>query len=263
MTNAAITVTADDFLARQLAAAAAKPIRNFHARNSWFIRDVVAIRFGIRELVPERTKEAGESDERLFLPACFRNGSLPSQPARTQGGGQVLIELEVDRFGRVSEAKVLRSTLPFTAILREAVQDWRFKPARTKGEDEGREPIESRVLVAGWFRPPTLYSGAMTGEPTKDVADPSVDLVYPRSTVMPGYPPDGRGDQVVLIEVEVGHDGSVFEARILRSAGSFGSVALDAARQWDFRPAQWEGENARTFFYVVFGFREPVTAVKP
>jgi TonB family protein len=263
VTTAAITVSADDLLARQLAVAGAKRIRYFHTRNSWSIRDVVAIRFGARELVLERTKKGGESGAKRLLPACFRTGSLPSQPATTQGGGQVLIELKVDRFGRVSDAKVLRSTQPFTALLREAVQDWRFEPARKIANDEGREAIESRVLVAGWFPPPTLYSGAMPGEPPKEVAEPSVDLAYPRSTVTPGYPPDGRGNQVVLTEVEVGKDGSVVEATILRSAGGFDSVALDAARQWDFRPAQWEGEAARTFSYIVFGFREPVTVVKP
>jgi TonB family protein len=131
------------------------------------------------------------------------------------------------------------------------------------GEDGEKKPMESRVLIAGWFRPPTLYSGAMPGEPPKEVAEPSNDIAYPTLTVTPGYPPDGRGDQVALVEVEVGEDGSVVEARIIRSVGGFDSVALDAARQWKFRPAQWEGKAVPSLSYVVFGFREPVTVVKP
>jgi TonB family protein len=131
------------------------------------------------------------------------------------------------------------------------------------GEYGEQKPVESRVLVAGWFRPPTLYSVAMPGEPPKEVAEPSDDIAYPTSTVTPSYPPNGRGDQVALVEVEVGKDGSVVEARIIRSIAGFDFVALDAARQWKFRPAQWEGKAVPSFSYVVFGFREPVNVVKP
>jgi TonB family protein len=102
----------------------------------------------------------------------------------------------------------------------------------------------------------------MPGEPPEEIAPPSAELAFPTSTVTPGYPPDGLGDQVVLVEVEVGKDGSVVETRILRSARGFDSSTLDAARQWEFTPAQWEGEEVASFSYIVFGFREPVTVMK-
>jgi TonB family protein len=128
--------------------------------------------------------------------------------------------------------------------------------------ETGEEAVEARVLVGGWFRPPTLYSGAMPGDAPKEVAEPSAELAFPTSTVTPRYPPDGLGDQVVLVEVEVGKDGSVVEARIIRSARGFDSVALDAARRWKFRPVQLGGEAVTVFSYIVFGFREPVTVIK-
>jgi TonB family protein len=262
-TSAAGETTIDDLLAYELSARAAQTAaRNFGCSGSHdgrYVPEFVAVRFGVSR-PGAQTTEPGDG---RFVAPRLRSGSLPTQPVTTPGGGEVLIELQLDTSGSVSEAKVLRSTPPFTSLLREAVLDWRFQPARVTGETGEYEPVESRVLVAGWFRPPALYSGAAAGEPPEDITEPSAEIARPTSTTTPGYPPDGRGDQVVLVEVEVDRQGSVVEARVVRSAPGFDSVALDAARRWKFRPAQWEGEAVPSFSYIVFGFREPVTVVRP
>jgi len=198
-----------------------------------------------------------------MTPARFESGALPAQPLMTQNGGEVFLELDVDASGRVSGVRTLRSTPPFTDLLREAVQGWRFEPARETGEAEQPTAVESSVLVAGLFRPPTLYSGAMPGQPPQDVAGASIDLPFPSSTATPAYPPDALSNRVVLVEVEVGEDGKVAGATMARSAPGFDSAALDAARQWTFRPARRSGAPTSSLAYIVFGFREPVAIVPP
>ena len=49
----------------------------------------------------------------------------------------------------------------------------------------------SKVLVAGMFRPPALYSLTL-GEPITDVASPFPEVPFPAATVMPPTPPTIR-----------------------------------------------------------------------
>jgi hypothetical protein len=93
-----------------------------------------------------------------FQPARFESGGV-FVPPPLAGGGQVLIELDVSASGEVAKVTVLRSTPPFTDLLREAVEGWRFTAAREpRGEPGELVAVDSKVLVAGFFRPPTLYA---------------------------------------------------------------------------------------------------------
>jgi len=188
-----------------------------------------------------------------YLPASYRSGDLPVQPPQVPGGGQVLLELTVGNDGKVIKGHTLRSTPPFTELLVDAVRLWKFQPA----EDRGHE-VESAVLVAGLFRPPTLMSPA-AGEPPKDVTPPSNLIPMPYTMVTPDYPPGALADGVVLVEVIVERDGTVDAARVLRSSAAFDRAATDAVLQWKFRPARRDGKPVPSFAYVVFGFRQPVT----
>ncbi len=197
-----------------------------------------------------------------FQPARFESGDVFAQPPMA-GGGQVLLEVDVSESGEVSEVTVLRSTPPFTDLLRQAVDGWRFTAAReARGEPEALAAVESKVLVAGFFRPPTLYNAPALGEPPKDVASPSTEVPFPETMAAPLYPPTAHLHlgQTVLVEVDVGEDGRVTAAKAVRAAAGLDAAALDAARQWRFRPARREGAASRSVAYIVFGFREPVAA---
>ncbi len=188
-----------------------------------------------------------------YLPASYRSGELPVQPPQVLGGGEVLLELTVGNDGKVIKGHTLRSTPPFTELLVDAVRLWKFQPA----EDRGHE-VESAVLVAGLFRPPTLM-GPAAGEPSKDVTPPSSLIPMPYTIVPPDYPPGALADGVVLVEIIVERDGTVDAARVLRSSAAFDTAATDAVLQWKFRPARRDGKPVPSFAYVVFGFRQPVT----
>jgi protein TonB len=58
--------------------------------------------------------------------------------------------------------------------------------------------------------------------------------------VKPVYPPDAFKKKVegtVLVEIVIGADGRVVQARVLRSVPSLDAAALAAVRQWTFAPA--------------------------
>lgn len=200
-----------------------------------------------------------------FSPARLRMGSVPQLPVLAAGGGEVLLELSVDRDGLVTPVTPLRTTPPFADFMVAAVRKWQFVPAEVEVDPEPgrprsprpRQKVASKVLAVGAFRPPAL-DGPTLGEAPKDVAPPSDEVPFPLTTRLPQYALMARSPGVVLVEVLVGLDGSVVEASVVRSAPPFDDLATAAARDWKFRPARFRGRPVATRAYIVFGFAEPV-----
>ncbi|HEV8319271.1 MAG TPA: energy transducer TonB [Vicinamibacterales bacterium] len=203
-----------------------------------------------------------------FMPAQYRDGALPQIPIQAVGGGEVFVELSVNSSGVVSGVRTLRATAPFAAAVNEAVRGWQFRSAEEEIASEAgrpvelqtRKPVESTVLVAGIFRPPTLNTPTL-GEPPRNVASASNETPFPLTTVMPRYPPLARDSGIVLVEARVDAGGGVADVKVIRSARPFDEPALDAARRWTFRPARVRGTAVPTLAYIAFAFRQPVTVL--
>ena len=117
--------------------------------------------------------------------------------------------------------------------------------------------VETKVLVAAVFRPPTLNAPTL-GETPRDAAAASEESAFPLKMAVPPFPPSAAGSGVVLLEARVDRDGGVAEARVIRSAPPFDDAARAALKEWRFRPARVRGMPASTFVYVLFGFPVPV-----
>jgi protein TonB len=73
----------------------------------------------------------------------------------------------------------------------------------------------------------------------------------------PIYPPAALAAQVqgvVIAEVLLGTDGSVLEARILRSIPLLDQAALDAVYQWKFEPVLLNGSPIEAYMTVTINF---------
>jgi TonB family protein len=219
--------------------------------------------------MPVATSAADPADRRdvVRIPARLRAGIAPAIPVQAVAGGDVSLELAVDETGRVTDARVLRSTPPFTAALLEAVAGWRFDPAEDvavpmPGETPARLPRErvpSRVLVLGVFRPPALFPMTI-GTPPQALATPSVAVPNPTAPPRwPPYPPMAQFDGVVMIELRIGADGQLADTRLVRSAGAFDQPALNSADALTFRAARVHGRPSPAYVYFVAAFRQPVT----
>lgn len=203
------------------------------------------------------------AQEPAYSAARLRSGKVPTIPVTAVGGGEVLVDLDVSANGTVTRATPLRSTPPFTDFVLNAVRDWQFFPARDvvdadrarAGESTSRVAVESHVLVAAVFRPPSLRAPTL-GEPPQDVSGSDV-LPFPAAMIPPLFPPKAAGNGVVLLEAHVGANGSVDDVGVINSAPPFDDAAVKAVRQWHFRPAQHRTPVA-TYVYVILGFRVPV-----
>jgi len=201
---------------------------------------------------------------RVVAPASYVSGPMPALPVMALGGGEVLVELTVSDRGAVVAVRTLRETVPFTALVVDAVRTWRFSPAEELLDPSARKPgepptrsIESKVVVAALFRPPSAYVGATLGEPGTDVQSPSDESPFPISMIVPTLLPLAYDPGVVMTEARVDRTGTVTEAKVKNSWPPFDGAALDAARQWKFRPARAGGASATSRAYLIFGFRRP------
>lgn len=207
---------------------------------------------------------APPSDE-PFTPARMRGGGAPALSPMALGGGQVFLELAVGTNGSVTNATPLRTTPPFTNLVTTAVRGWQFEPAREVVPPPAERPndppirrtIPSTVLVAAVYRAPSLLTPTL-GEAPKDVAQPAAETPFPAGTAVPQYPIQARAGGVVVVEVRLDRSGSIAETKVVRSAPPFDDAALNAVRQWSFRPARHANRPAPAFAYAILGFPEPV-----
>jgi TonB family protein len=212
--------------------------------------------------------QAAASPAPPYLPAQLRSGAPPAVSIQAVGGGEVLLELSISRDGDVTGVKTLRATPPFTDALSAAARGWQFLAAEQEVEPprgappvspRPRERVDSTVLAAGVFLPPTLNTLTFA-VPPKDTALPSSpETPYPISTTRPLFPPRALASGVVVVEVRVTPEGRVADASVVSSAPPFDQPALDAARQWTFRPGRVRGVAVEKFAYIAFAFRQPVT----
>jgi TonB family protein len=197
----------------------------------------------------------------VVAPAVYRGGPAPALPVLALGGGEVFLELTVSDRGAVTSIRQLRVTAPYTALVIDAVRTWQFTPAEELIDPAVRKPgapptrfVESKVLVAALFRPPHIYTGSSLGEPYRDLERPSLDVPFPTQTVVPILHPFARDPGVVIVEARVDRTGSVIDATVKRPFPPFSPAAIEAARQWRFRPGLPAGATAARA-YLIFGFR--------
>jgi len=79
--------------------------------------------------------------------------------------------------------------------------------------------------------------------------------VHDAAPVYPAIAQAARVQGVVIIEATIGVDGTVVEARVLRSVPLLDAAALDAVRQWRYTPTRLNGEPVAVIMTVTVMFR--------
>lgn len=168
-----------------------------------------------------------------------------------------MIEMGVDQGGALAHPIVLRSTPPFTNLVLDAVSRWSFAPAR--GTVDGKATVvDSAVLIAAVYRPPTLMNGPTLGEQPRDLANASSNAPYAVSTAAPSYPPQAQMGAVLLYEISLDEAGQIRKMGAVASNPAFDAAARDALAQWRFRGAALQGRPVPSTAYVIFAFSQPV-----
>ncbi|MFN7965753.1 MAG: energy transducer TonB [Acidobacteriota bacterium] len=99
-------------------------------------------------------------------------------------------------------------------------------------------------------------SAPLDGEPqviTKDLLPPEVI-----QKVEPDYPLDAREQRLegkVILQIVVREDGSVTDVKVLRSIELLDQAAVEAVRQWRYKPAMKAGRPVPAYVTVTVNFR--------
>jgi TonB family protein len=93
----------------------------------------------------------------------------------------------------------------------------------------------------------------------KDKAeDPNLVKPVPIEKVVPKYPEDAKEEKVtgeVVIEAYVGADGKVLEAKAIKDPDPrLAQAALEAFKQWKFKPATVKGKPVKAKMTVTINF---------
>jgi TonB family protein len=162
--------------------------------------------------------------------------------------GRVILEARIGPDGKVTDATVNSTPSIFEQAALQAVRQWRYAPTLLNGQ-----PVEVLLTVT------VKFGSKFDLAPTERirvggiVSDPKllkrVEPIYPREAAAAGV------SGTVILDVGVGKDGSVIDAKVLRSPPEFEAAALDAIRQWRYTPSFLNGEAIEVQLIVTINFR--------
>jgi TonB family protein len=171
--------------------------------------------------------------------------------------GVVILEIKTDTYGRVADAKILRSVPLLDQAAIDAVRQWVYEPLIKEGVAkpaiftvtvsfrlDGRKAAKSAeaieefakgaVKVEGEIKPPQLIK--------------RVDPVYPvkaRKEAVEG---------VVILQSKIDTVGKVKDVMVLRSIPLLDQAAIDAVKQWVYEPLIIKDKPVEAVFTVTVRF---------
>jgi TonB family protein len=179
-----------------------------------------------------------------------------AQTAKVQG--IVIIESVIATDGSVKQALVLRGQPLLDEAAIEAVRQWRFTPTLLNGV-----PVEVVMTVTVNF---TLGGRTTLSSPQPTAISPDVgfvrvgrDVKEPRKLkeVLPIYPQAARDANVqgiVIMEIGIGVQGNVTDAKVVRGVALLDEAAIDAVKQWEFEPTLINGVATPVLMTVTIRF---------
>ena len=96
-------------------------------------------------------QQAGRHGTPQFDPPTVTTVTEAVYPLQSVASGTVVLEVTLNNGGKIAGVRVVRGLPSLTELAEQAVQGWRFQPARLNGK-----PVPSKVPVAFSFVPPNV-----------------------------------------------------------------------------------------------------------
>ena len=138
--------------------------------------------------------------------------------AQAQGiRGIVILELVIDKEGKVAEARVVRSVPGLDEAALAAARQWVYEVTKVAGK-----PVSVRLTV------PITFAMKLP-EMTRQEGIPEL-----RQGIPPSFPRDAKGPATVVVEVSLDSEGRVSDAKVAKGEAPWTNVLLGALRTWRF-----------------------------
>ena len=194
--------------------------------------------------------------------------SYPAAAKKDKIEGTVWVKVWVDETGKVADATIEKSDANvFEGTAIDAVKQWRFKPALSKGKPvsvwvtipfrfklQDKEMAESRPAVTMKVRPVFPTKQLPPVENMKVDKDPeAVEQVNPK------YPEKAMQDRIegtVWTKMWIDESGNVVAVDVTKTENeALNQAAIDAGKQWKFKPALVNGKPVAVWITVPFRFK--------
>jgi TonB family protein len=149
----------------------------------------------------------------------------------------VVLDVRIDKAGRVQEAKVVSGHPLQVQAAKDAVMEWRYRPTVIGGE-----PVEAQDRISLTFVP-THDDSAQT--PQRIRVGGNVQAANLITRVNPRYPPEAKKAGIqgtVRLQAVLSKDGTVQDLQVMSGEPVLAESALDAVRQWVYKPTLINGQ---------------------
>jgi len=230
---------------------------------------------------PKRPRLEMEVAERMLMHSV--QPEYPKDALADHVSGTVFLNIVIDQQGKVTEAEPVPRdewppNWPFTEDSRlrdaviQAVKQWEFKPYLLNGQ-----PVEAETKVAFKFKtePPYSTEGRLSGSVMGGIAGntarpPDPALLQPQKVssevmeanllkrVEPEYPRmawNARIQGVVRLQAVVSKTGVITKLHAISGHPILIQAALDAVKQWEYKPFLVDGEPVEAEGEVIVAFK--------
>lgn len=164
--------------------------------------------------------------------------------------GAVVVLATVSKTGDVTDVQVVSGPEPLRNAVADAVKQWKYRPYLLDGE-----PVDVQTTITLNLAPPALppngsvpdvvhvSSGVMAG-----MLLSRVDPVYPLEAKVAGV----QGS--VVISARISKTGTLEDLKVVSGPEMLGGAALDAVKQWQYRPYILKGQPIDVLTTITVNF---------
>lgn len=184
--------------------------------------------------LPPALSENGARPPRLVssVPPEF---PLAAKEAHVEG--TVVLSATIDKSGTVRDVKVVSGHPLLVQAAIDAVKQWVYQPALVNGE-----PAEARTTV----KLSVAQASSESAQPPQRIrVGGNVQAANLITRVNPRYPPEAKKAGIqgtVRLQAIVSKDGTVQDLQVLSGEPLLAESALDAVRQWVYKPTLLNGQ---------------------
>jgi TonB family protein len=192
-------------------------------------------------------------------PTKVSNAIYSSNARKHRIQGRVVAMMLVSETGDVENVEVFKADAILSQAVQEVIRDWKFKPVTKDGSavpviakatfnfvlgNEGQQVAPEIAPATDFPQHIRVSEGVMQG------------LVL--SKVSPEYPPPAKANHVkgaVTLSMVIRKDGTVTDVEVESGPAELTAAAVDALRQWRYRPYQFMGRPVEIQTMAQFNFR--------
>jgi TonB family protein len=218
--------------------------------HSYFVAIYVQGRGQDREFARNAVRVAGDNKPKLMKQV---NPVYPDEALKGKIEGQVILEVVIEKSGRVRDTRIIATSDPLlAAAAEEAVKQWIYEPYVINGS--AKEVFFS--VTVSFALAPESSEKIEAGNALTRLADSQKPKII--KMVRPLYPDEALENEIqgaVKLEAMIDEQGKVKQLRILSSPNILlNDAALNAVKQWVYEPYLVDGKAKSVMFNVTVTF---------